>query len=231
MLDKLKELEFIDARKTIKVKFNGLTLASISKSQLELLFKSLLGMNESLTEIDKKAFILSKDYNKLKQAYYSKQIRVTNYTKNHKDFKYFVEATKLIDMLDTTNAKFLKAQVDGLKFINNNIGRFPTPAQIASEKAQDRLLLYLQDLGEINTSGFTDNDLTKVNGKITLNKHDYETPLSQNTKYRNLLSKLRNGSATLDEASYLKLCRLHRKGDIGNEIKKYIIKLKGDTKK
>lgn len=222
MISLSSDIEIKESKGKLNIIFRGSTLASINKKLLDDIAKEYLNLNDELSDKDKKAIILSKDFNKLKIKFYSGKIRTTDYTPKHKDFKYFLQALEIIDRFDITNAVFLKAQIEGLSFTNNSMGTYPKPSQLSTEGSEERVVRYLESNGLITHQEFNDNNLTKINGEITLNKYDIETPLKKNTRYMNLLSKLKKGEATLDEALYLKKCRVERKGDAGPLIKEYI---------
>ena len=222
---KFENFKVKESRGSIVISYNDATLASIKRETIEQVFKDFLSINNTVSALDKKALILVKDYNKFKKSFYKNRVRVINYTSKNNLFIHFKEAVNIIDLLETTNTKFLKAQIDGLKFINNGMGTFPKPNQLSTEKAEERTIGYLEKIGEIIPNNL-ENDLTGENEKVTISSYEKNTPLTKNVRYKKLLKKLRENKATLSEARYLKLCRKERKGDVGSEIRNYLMKLK-----
>jgi len=226
MIHLLKDLSCIDARDKLIIKFKGKSLATVSKSTLEQLCKEALGQDIVISNTDKKALQLGSDYNKLRKQYYKNKVRNINFNTSHRDFKHLLGALEIIEKLETTNLKFLKSQIKGLEFVNGNQGIFPKVSQLSTTGAEERIISYLEDIGEFRHSTFEDSDLTIVNGEVTINENDRKTALKHNKKYMHLLRKLKKNEASLNEARYLKLCRKARKGSVGPIISEYIKKLK-----
>ena len=219
----LGKFKFKDTRESIDLYYGRTSLVSFHKVNLEKFVKEILSPKAKAEDI-KKTYRLIADYNKIKRRYYKNKTNITNYTTKNTNFKYFKKAVETIEKFDISNSKFLMSQIEGLKFLHNGKGAFPKPSHLAGDGAEDRLLEYLESNDLIYTADLEHTGLDT--GKINFSDRDRKTPLSKNTLYVKLLKKLRANEATLDEAIYLKRCRLARKGDIGSEIKDYILKLK-----
>jgi len=153
-------------------------------------------------------------YNKSRKKYF-KNKNISDIKIDSKDFTYFLRASSIIKQHGTTNEVFLKSQLDGLSFINEGQGQFPKPNQLATSKAEDRLVdsLYNQSL---------DND---PNNRIELKKEDRETELMKNPKFVSIYNKMEKNKASLREANFVHDCMLARKGSVTSFVTDYIDEL------
>lgn len=208
------------------VMYDGEPLARLNKKVLSKLMGDLdLQPKESEAEEPKQAFSemdtkiaaqqLAKAYAKAKKSYYRSRA-VKEIQPGQKDFKHFVEAARLCQLHGVTYRKFLKSQVEGLKFLNDGKGTFPKPNHLSTEQAETRLLEYLRE-------GVTGKDDEVV--KVSLSAEEKKMPLSKNTRYKGRLYKVRDGVATLKEAVYVRELQLLKRSKVNDEVEEYIAKL------
>lgn len=123
-----------------------------------------------------------------------------------KNIKYFEEAIEIMNQAGVTNiSQFIKAQIDGLKFVNDGQGVFPKPSQLASENALTRLF-------EFNSSIKKDEKNEKPARYWYFDeKIDGDISLNNNTKYQEAIKKIKNGTADLNATLYAKKCYSRRR--------------------
>lgn len=166
------------------------------------------------SEIDVKVDQFIRSYFAEKKKFYgaSQLARVTTIKKNSKDYRHFKNALKIIEQHKVSYQTFLKAQVKGLSFVNG-VGKFPSPNQIDTHNAEDRLLRYLNENGMLEGSSVpTSTEAIKV-------------PIAQNETYKRCLQKIKNETATKEEAMFVAKCQKFHKGLIRPEISAYIREL------
>lgn len=130
---------------------------------------------------------------------------------------YFKEAIKTMNNTDVKNVStFIKAQIEGLKFVNNGQGTFPKPNQLATDGALTRLLEYTsstkKDEKEIKPDRYWFFD-EKTDGDLTL---------SENLKYQEAIKKIKEKTAALNVALYAKKCYSKRRSGSYSLIEEYI---------
>lgn len=158
----------------------------------------------------KKALQLSRRWAKMKKEFY-KQKTLRLPSQNGKDFKHFLLAVDIINSNGTTIKKFLKAQIEGLKFINEGNGAFPKPNHLSTSGAETRLLDYIR-IKELENVELTDEEKRK--------------PLQQNKLYKKRYDKVKSKTATLLEALYVQECQYVRKDAAQTFVIDYIESLR-----
>ena len=162
----------------------------------------------------------AKAYNKARTKFF-KNKRFRPYGKDSAEFEFFVKAAELTKLHKTTYAKFIQAQIAGLKFVGGGKGTFPTPKQLVSEQAETRLAEYARK--DLNEKG---EEL-----EIVLSWKEKTEPLSNNSKYQTLRRKVQNAEATMYEALYVRKCQMIRRGEVEEIVDDYIDFLKDEAKK
>ena len=158
----------------------------------------------------KKAIQLSKRWAKMKKEFYKQKVLKLP-SQNGKDFKHFLLAVDIINENETTIKKFLKAQIEGLKFINEGNGAFPKPNHLSTSGAENRLLEYLR---------------VKELENVELTNEERGTPLQQNKLYKKRYEKVKGKTATLLEALYVQECQYERKNAAQEFVINYIESLR-----
>lgn len=132
--------------------------------------------------------------------------------------KSFIEAMRIMnDNGEKDISTFIKAQIDGLKFVNNGLGTFPSPSQLASEHALTRLLQF----NSSTTKG--EKELKPERYWHFDEKTDGDIALQNNPKYQEAIVKIKNGTAKLNAALYAKKCYSRRRnGNTYSLIEEYI---------
>jgi hypothetical protein len=214
-------LTIVNEEQAITLEYCGRKLLSIDKETL-VDFTKEYTKDLKKDENTVRAIRLAKKYLKAKCKFYSKPSKV-KYDSKHKDIRHFKKAIEIMDGLNIKENDYLQAQIDGLQFVQGGRGIFPKPNQLATEGAEDRAIQYLDSKGLIHHGNA---ELTDDKKGLMITSTDYKTPLKQNKQYMDLLKKLKEGTATMDEAIYLKNVRKARKGSAGPLITEYITKLK-----
>ena len=158
----------------------------------------------------KKALQLSRRWAKMKKVFY-KQKTIKLPSQNGKDFKHFLLAVDIINDNETTIKKFLRAQIDGLKFANEGNGVFPKPNHLSTSGAESRLLDYIRD---------------KELENVELTDKEKGTPLQHNKLYRKRYEKVKDKTATLLESLYVQECQFIRKDAAQEFVINYIDSLR-----
>lgn len=158
----------------------------------------------------KKALQLSRRWAKMKKEFY-KQKTLRLPSQNGKDFKHFLLAVDIINNNETTIKKFLKAQIEGLKFINEGNGAFPKPNHLSTSGAETRLLDYIRNR-ELENVELTDEEKAK--------------PLQHNKLYKKRYDKVKGKTASLLEALYVQECQYVRKDAAQTFVIDYIESLR-----
>ncbi len=135
-----------------------------------------------------------------------------------KTVSQFTEAIRIMGEAGTKDISvFIKAQINGLKFVNNGLGTFPNPNQLASENALTRLLQFTSS---------TTNDEKEVKPERYWHfdeKTDGDISLQNNPKYLEAIKKIKDGTAKLNAALYAKKCYSRRRaGNTYSLIEDYI---------
>jgi len=163
-------------------------------------------------KVTRKAKCLAVSYKKAKGFHYnSKSLKLI--TEGTIDFNNLKKAAKICIQHKVKTKKFIKAQIAGLKFLKHGQGIFPSPNQLCTEKAETRLLDYLEDEKLSNSD-------------IPITDYEKETSLKYNQTYQNLLKKLKNAEATIFEANYVASCQMVRRKEVSIEVKAYLVVLK-----
>jgi hypothetical protein len=220
-------LEFKEQKSEFTITFCKQPLISINKNGLKSVIEKmplilnylngLNGMGDQIEEAKKELGIdnLIKTYMTMRATYYGQSKSVISVSKSSKEYGHFVKALRIIENLETTPEIYINAQIDGLKFLSELDGKkhhFPSPTQLCTAKAEERLFEYL-------------NKSKVAKPKIVLNDKDKYTPALQNNKFVIYRNKMKEGKASLEEACYLEAVLLHRKGKVPNIITDYINKL------
>lgn len=118
---------------------------------------------------------------------------------------------------------FIHAQVEGLKFVNDGKGTFPTPKQLTTANALNRVFDYTAS----NTPSESGNKTDKPKHYWFFNKEtDGSLTLKTNSKYREVITKIEAETATLEECIYAQKFYAHRRsGQSYAVIDNYISKI------
>lgn len=143
-----------------------------------------------------------------KDKFYGKKLP-KNITSNSKDYKYFKQAIEVAKDLDMPLKRYIKAQIQGLSFVNSGRGQFPRPVQLVGDNALQRALDFLRETE-------VDED------EIVLSNVDTWKPLSENDKYQLVKKKIANQTASLSEAYYAKKVEEHWNDKAYMETEVYI---------
>ena len=172
-------------------------------------------------KIDRKTEIravqFSKKYCLMGKKFYKQKI-LKEIDSEHKDFKHFVLALPIIDAHKVTYEKYIKAQIEGLSFLNDKAGSFPRPCHLSTHSAELRLLDYIKQNGK--------GDEPPV--KVHISQYERELPISQNMTYFGYMDRIKEGIATLEEAVYVREIQRIRNNKItptSKIVDRYIKKL------
>ena len=165
------------------------------------------------------AIKLMTEYNARRKKYHGNR-RIKEFTSKSREFKYFVQAAEIMKNHRIHAGPFLDAQIKGLSFVNDGAGTFPKPNQLATVNAEERVLAALQT--EVKR-----NDPTEVE-RLDLRHSDRETELMQNPRFVSRYNKLKDGTATLQDAYFVHDCMLERKGNVTQFVTEYIEDLLND---
>lgn len=193
-------------------KFNKQILANLIS---DLGIKKVAPVKVKDPEIKLCAKQFAKSYIRAKRLHFRAKA-IKEITEDDKDFKYFITAVKLCKAHSVTYKKFLKAQIIGLKFLNNGKGAFPKPSHLATDQAETRLLEYKEQ-------GVTGSDDEIV--QVLISVEEKKIPLTRNTRYQGRLCKVRDGVAGLKEAIYVRELQMIKRGKVTSEVEKYIERL------
>lgn len=194
---------------------DGLQLLTVEEKKKKKPKKKV--RDEKLTGIYLKASQLSKAYAALKKASFRIESSLEVQIGNPK-FKHFMGAVEIMEKHNVNNYQtFLQAQVEGMRYLNGGKGLFPKVTQLDTEAAETRLLEYLTA---------TKDDEGKVI-KIALTEEDKKTPLSSNLRYLAKRDRVRNGTAKIEEAVYVKECQLQRRGRVDSYVTEFLNALAG----
>lgn len=215
----------------INLKYNNLIVAKISKKQAKQLVSELfagdglvLQKKKRVTSKKKKTAMqreqekeliieakqFSRCYTKMKKKYY-KVRAIGEIREGTPEFKKCIGAVKICKRHNVSYLKFIKSQVEGLKWT----GKFPELNVMPTDGAETRLLEYI-------SSGGTE-DSAPI--RVTMTKEERETPLNANDRYIACICYIRAKTATLEQAIYAKECQLARVGKVAKYVEDYIDKL------
>lgn len=144
--------------------------------------------------------------------------KLLNEKKTVAEFSKAVDIMKEVEMLDCS--EFIKAQLSGLKFVNNNRGVFPKVSQLCSSSSISRALEYKSTI----KSNVGKQDKPK-NYWYYSDAVDGERTLAENLKYQEALEKIKKGTADVDATLYARRCFFKRRNGksyniIENHLKK-----------
>lgn len=191
-------------------RFNNELLAVVKKATLAKLLEGEKPVSSKTprptTKKTLEAFI--KYYLQAKDKFYNKKLP-KNITEKSSDYRFFKEGLKLARELEINPKQYIKAQIQGLAFVDNGRGQFPKPSQLVGDNAMNRALDYLRQ--------------TEVKeDDIELQSFDTWKPLEENTKYQTMLKRITNQTATLSEAYYVKKLQQHWNSKASMEVEVYI---------
>lgn len=224
-----KKLNIQEEKKFFVVVHNGSPIFKITKD-IESVVGFLGGLSSSKVEIEvkkktkkkktttsnieeaklKKAIQLEKKYKDLKKKFYKAKV-MKGIPPSHSDFQHFLKAVEIMERNEIKIKVFMKAQIEGLKFVGGGTGTFPKVNQLSTDGAEQRVLEYLRKQN-LETVELTEQEKT--------------TDLLQNRKYKMLHRKIKNGDANLMEALYVRECQLARRGETQKMVEEYIQQLK-----
>lgn len=121
---------------------------------------------------------------------------------------------------------FIKAQVEGLQFVNGGKGTFPKPSQLTTANALNRVFDFTAKTTMIDVVD-DQQKIEKPKGYWYFNHHtDGQLGLNKNQKYKEVLSKIDSATATLEECVYAQKCfSARRDGKPYAKIEDYIKKI------
>lgn len=192
-------------------------LGGLSSSEVEVTVKKKTKKKKTKKEEKNKERIvkakqLEKAYRKSKAKFYKRSIdRVKEIKPNFSEFVHFEKAVDIVERNETKIKVFMKAQIEGLKFVGGGTGTFPKVNQLSTDGAEQRVLEYLRKQN-LETVELTEQEKT--------------TDLLQNRKYKMLHRKIKNGDANLMEALYVRECQIARRGETQKMVEEYIQQLK-----
>ena len=190
--------------------------------------KSKLEVKEArkkIKKIDVNADILLREYYQRKQEFF-KTKNLSKVTPNDKEYNSFIKAAKIIKDNDSTAKEYMKAQLDGLSFLNSRNGAgFPSPIQLCSSGAEDRLLRYRFKMQN------QENEYKKDFKRIPITSYDKETPIKENAKFMDALNAIKDKTANLAKTQFvIDVLEYKRgKGKALPEAYEYLEKLKGSN--
>lgn len=138
------------------------------------------------------------------------------------DLQHLKRAVLIMQACAVTNYQlYIKAQIEGLRFVKTNGGSgvFPGIAALATDGAELRLLTYLK--AEKDDNG----DVVDLD----ISAEERNTPLTENGKYMTLRDKVLTGEATRLEAVYVMTLQVHRTGKVKPYVTEYMERLNADA--
>lgn len=189
-------------------------LGGLSSSELEVSVKKKTKKKTTKKTVDekklKKAIQLEKKYRALKKDFYKTKM-MKGISPSSSSFVHFLKAVDIMERTDVKIKVFMKAQIEGLKFVGGGQGTFPKVNQLSTDGAEQRVLEYLR---------------TKNMESVELTDEERKTDLLKNKKYKRLHNRVKNGDASLIEALYVRECQLARRGETQGLVEDYIKQLK-----
>ena len=221
-----KPLKVKELNAYLNVLYGGVSLVKVNKATLKVFLsdlgpgKKVLVTREKVTKKRKPRVVVNNEtrinakqlvraYTETKRKFFHSKA-VNSVSTNSPDFKYFMEAVKIVNRHGVTYKKFLKAQIQGLSFISDGRGAFPKPSQLSTEAAEVRLLEYIRK-----------HDETTV-PVIKISNEERETHLMQNSKYLLSYDKIKDKTATQAEAVYVQELQQIRVGKVAKSVRKYL---------
>lgn len=234
--------DIVEKEDKLTIRYGGRTLAEVKKLPLlqmirDVNSKELKRRYFDDYEVEKvlkenresptisRALVFASEYQLTKRKFFGRGT-IKEVSKTSKEFPDFVKAVELIKDLKTNGREFLDSQVSGLEFVNGNKGTFPKPNQLHGINAEDRFLNYKRSL-EVKVSD------RKSEKQIFINQKDRDTALMENPRFVQAYDRIKENSATLAEANFVKALMIERKGANGvtSLVKDYIKKLRNESKK
>ena len=152
--------------------------------------------------------LLAGTYHKMKEEFYGrKNLKVI--TPKNKEYKFFIQALEIMKNHDSKPKEYINAQLHGMQFINGGKGQFPNPSQLATVAAEDRLLKYRFEKERRNKDG---SDFKKEFKKQPITVYDRETSLTENTKFMGYLKLVKDGTASMAQAVFVKELMEEKRG-------------------
>jgi len=188
-------------------------LGGLSSSKYEVVVKKKVTKKKQKKEVGSerltKAIQLEKKYTLLKKKFYKRKV-MNSTSPSSASFQHFLKAVDMIQEHEVKISQFLKAQIEGLKFVDGGLGVFPKVNQLSTASAEQRLLDYLR----------------QKHIEVELTDIERQTELQQNKKYVSFYEKIKKNTASLFEASYVRACQLARRGETQGLVEEYIKQLK-----
>lgn len=216
-----KKLKVTDTAK-ISFMLGDLALLDIPVSEDELLlqiaqaYRRIKKISKLTSKLHRHAMKLSKVYVVRKRKFFGRTIKPI--TSKSKDFKLFIAAANLMRKYKLRPSEFMDAQLEGLKFVNDGKGTFPSAKQLSTQGAEDRLLAHISK----------EKSKSEIHADGSLTNEDKSVPLGKNPKYLQLVDKMNAGEATLQDALYLRKCRLFHRGISSPILEAYIDKKRSE---
>jgi len=161
----------------------------------------------------RKARQLERAYTTRRRKYRGNR-NIKNISHKSNEFKNFIKAIQYIEAHGVNYKVFLDAQIDGLSFLNDGSGIFPSTSQLSTSKAEDRLLDYISYDTE-------SNDPSTVK-RLELSYSDKTTPLNENPTYQARYKDMKKGTAKLQHAYFVYDCQVAMKGFATDFVADYI---------
>ena len=155
-----------------------------------------------------------KFYNKQRKLFYRNN-KMKDYTATDKNFKHIIGAVEIMNNHDAKFKLFMKAQIEGLKFVGEGKGIFPKINQLDTIQAEERLLKYIDE--SPNRFNFIVEDWEK------------DLSLTQNEKFKEAHDMVLAEVADLETARYVRKLMMLRLKKVDPEIITYIKKLKKEA--
>lgn len=241
-----EDLKFSRSQGKIHLKYKGKQLAVVAETVLfQLLLdaapSSFLKDLATITGVEATPEVNSKAVIKLATVYsYERLVGLNKNPTSMADAKVIELTNKLLSDKKTVSdfkkallimrdaqirdcSVFIKAQIEGLKFVNDGKGTFPKPSQLTTANALNRVFDFVASSNPVTS----ENKSERPKQYWYFNKEtDGSLGLQQNEKYKEVLSKIESETATIDECIYAQKCfSSRRNGQSYPKIDNYVKKI------
>jgi len=154
-------------------------------------------------------------YTASKQKFYGRR-NLKPVKKGTRDYDIIIKASKLCDAYEISPLDFMDAHIAGLSFANEGVGVFPTLPMLINASAEQRILAYLKQDSDNNSTDFK---------PIEIKYFDRNTPLKENENWNHLYQKLKKGTASKREAIFVaEVYKARNDGRLHASISDYVEK-------
>lgn len=215
--------------KNINLEYRGILIGSLSKEGLRALLseeeikpKKVKKKNNSQRDQKKKELIakarqLGLVYRKLHAKHYRRKIE-PNTAFTEKELNHLCAAVKIMRRVGCSSYKqFINAQIEGLKFVNGGKGVFPLAAHLSTFAAETRML------ENMNAVKNEQGDVVKV----SITDQDKRAPLMENMRYLTKRERIKDGTASREDAVFVCELQLIKKGKVDQYILDFLDQLNG----